>query len=75
MRRDARRRAYSRRRKRSMKETSKEVHAHAGKSDEAAGKLAQAYQAIDKAAKRGVIHKNTAARKKSRLARALAQRQ
>ena len=29
--------------------------------------MAQAYQAIDKAAKRGVIKKNTAARKKSRL--------
>lgn len=30
-------------------------------------KLATAYQAIDKAAKRGVIKKNTAARRKSRL--------
>lgn len=29
--------------------------------------LAKAFQAIDKAAKRGVIKKNTAARKKSRL--------
>jgi small subunit ribosomal protein S20 len=37
----------------------------------AAEKLAAAYQAIDKAAKRNVISKNTAARKKSRLARAL----
>ncbi|MGB4076828.1 MAG: 30S ribosomal protein S20 [Minisyncoccia bacterium] len=34
--------------------------------------LSKAYQAIDKAAKRGIIKKNTAARKKSRLARALA---
>lgn len=33
--------------------------------------LAKAYQAIDKAAKRGVIKKNTAARKKARLAKAL----
>jgi small subunit ribosomal protein S20 len=33
--------------------------------------LAAAYKAIDKAAKRNVISKNTAARKKSRLARAL----
>ena len=31
--------------------------------------LASAYAAIDKSAKRGVIKKNTAARKKSRLAR------
>lgn len=37
----------------------------------AADKLAAAYQAVDKAAKRGVITKNTAARKKSKLARAL----
>ena len=33
--------------------------------------LPTAYKAIDKAMKRGVISKNTAARKKSRLARAL----
>ena len=33
--------------------------------------LAAAYQAIDKAAKRGVIKKNTANRKKSRLAAAI----
>lgn len=34
--------------------------------------LAKAYQAIDKAAKKGVIKKNTADRKKSRLAKAVA---
>lgn len=34
--------------------------------------LAKAYQAIDKAAKRGIIKKNTASRKKSRLAKAIA---
>lgn len=34
--------------------------------------LAKAYQAIDKAAKRGIIKKNTADRKKSRLAKAVA---
>lgn len=33
--------------------------------------LRNAYQAIDKAMKRGVIKKNTAARKKSRLAQRL----
>ena len=32
------------------------------------GLLVQAYQAIDKAAKRNIVHKNNAARKKSRLA-------
>lgn len=39
----------------------------AGQKEEAKKLMAQAYQAIDKAAKRGVIKKNTAARKKSRL--------
>ncbi len=41
-------------------ETTKEV---------AAGKLTAAQSAIDKAAKKGVIHKRTAARKISRLSR------
>ena len=40
-----------------------------GKKDEALKILPQAFAAVDKAAKRGVIKKNTAARKKSRLAR------
>ena len=39
----------------------------AGKKEEAEKSLSGAYKAIDKAAKRGVIKKNTAARKKSRL--------
>jgi small subunit ribosomal protein S20 len=38
-----------------------------GKKDEAVKALALAYKAIDKAAKRGIIKKNTASRKKSRL--------
>jgi small subunit ribosomal protein S20 len=37
------------------------------KAGEAKTALSKAYQAIDKAVKRGVIKKNTAARKKSRL--------
>lgn len=40
-----------------------------GKKDEAKKAVAKAQTAIDKAAKRGVIQKNTAARKKSRLSR------
>ena len=43
----------------------------AGKKDEAKKLLSVAYQAIDKAAKRGVIKKNNADRKKSRLMKAL----
>jgi small subunit ribosomal protein S20 len=38
-----------------------------GKHAEAEKALATVYKAIDKASKRGVIKKNTAARKKSRL--------
>lgn len=37
----------------------------------AATSLSAAYKAIDKAAKRGIIKKNTASRKKSRLAKAV----
>lgn len=43
-----------------------------GEAKMTAAALAKAYQAIDKAAKRGVIKKNTAARKKSRLTKVLA---
>ncbi len=38
---------------------------------EAQGILSKVYKAIDKAAKKGVIKKNTAARKKSRLNKAM----
>jgi len=37
--------------------------------DEKVTALSKVYSIIDRAAKRGVIHKNTAARKKSRLAK------
>jgi small subunit ribosomal protein S20 len=44
----------------------------AGSKDEATKSLSAAFQALDKAAKRGVIKKNTASRRKSRLAKAVA---
>ncbi|MGC9504090.1 30S ribosomal protein S20 [Baaleninema sp.] len=37
--------------------------------------MAKAYSKIDKAVKRGVLHRNTGARKKARLARALKRQQ
>ncbi len=40
----------------------------AGNKDDAGTKLCRALIAIDKAVTKGVLHKNTAARKKSRLA-------
>lgn len=43
--------------------------AEAGSAEEAAEAQRRAQQAIDVAARKGVIHKRTAARKKSRLAR------
>lgn len=56
-----------------MKAAVKEVRelVHAGNIDEAGKKLSTAYKAIDKAAKRGLIKDNTAARKKSRLTKLL----
>lgn len=43
-----------------------------GKKTEAMEMMKKAMSTLDKAAKKHVIHKNTASRKKSRLARALA---
>ncbi|MBA3789182.1 30S ribosomal protein S20 [Patescibacteria group bacterium] len=65
---------FNLRRKRALMTTTKEVKKQitAGQKKEAGQSLAAAYQAIDKAAKRGIIKKNTASRKKSRLAKALA---
>lgn len=56
-------------RRKDMKEAVKEIKVFTRdkKGAEAKAALSEAYKAIDKAAKRGVIKKNTAARKKSRL--------
>lgn len=61
-----RKRVFNVRRKRALTSTVKDV-----KKEMSAESLSKAYQAIDKAAKRGIIKKNTAARKKSRLAAAM----
>ena len=59
--------------KRSMKDSIKTIDKLVldKKKDEAQKELPVAYKAIDKATKRGVIKKNTASRKKSRLAKAI----
>jgi small subunit ribosomal protein S20 len=69
MRSSARKRVFNLRRTRNMKDVVKEIKdaVSAGKANEVKAKLSEAYKAIDKAAKRGVIKKNTASRKKSRL--------
>ena len=65
-----RKKAFNDRRKKVMKEIIKKIEKSA-KTDkkEAEKMLSSAYQAIDKAAKKGVIKKNNAARKKARLTR------
>jgi small subunit ribosomal protein S20 len=68
-----RKRVFNLRGQRAMKEGIKAVQkmAGSGMTKEAAKALAAAYQAIDKAAKKGLLKKNTAARQKSRLSRLL----
>jgi small subunit ribosomal protein S20 len=63
-----RKRVFNLARKSALKTSLKELHAVAGSDKEL---LSKAYQAIDKAVKRGVLKKNTAARKKSRLVAAM----
>ena len=67
---DAERRAHNFSIKSSVKTaTRKVVEAVKSSTEEAKDLLANASSTIDKAAAKGVIHKNAAARKKSRLAR------
>lgn len=70
----ARKRVFNLRRSKAMKDGIKVARQTIalGKADEAKALLSKAYQAIDKAAKRGVIKKGSAARKKSRLAASMA---
>ena len=65
---------YNVRRKRVLTSTTKDVRKliTAGSKTEANTSLSAAFKALDKAAKTGVIKKNTASRKKSRLAKAVA---
>jgi len=62
-------RSVNQNRKDNLKEALKEIgkFLKEGKKEEAEKALSKAYKAIDKASKRGIIKKNTASRKKSRL--------
>lgn len=64
-----RRRIENDRRRRAMRKIIKDIKLliSGGKAKEAMEKLPEAYKAIDKASKKGVIKQNTASRKKSRL--------
>lgn len=66
-----RKRVLNDKRRKAIKETTKVAKAGAGDKKASAENLAKAYQAIDKAAKRGILKKNTANRRKARLARSL----
>lgn len=63
-----RKKAYNDARKKTMRDSIKAART-APKGDAQA--LAAAYQAIDKALKRGIIKKNTAARRKAKVAKLL----
>ena len=66
-------RLFNLRRMKKMKELIKESKKliKDNKKDEALKVLPETYKAIDKAAKRGIIKKNTANRRKSRLTKAI----
>lgn len=58
--------------KRDLKQLLKVTLSHLEKKEQAAAaKVKEAYQALDKAAKKGILKKNTASRKKSRLMKKL----
>ncbi len=67
----ARKKLVNDRRTRTMKDEVKKIEkaVKAGMKDEALKMMSVTFAAIDKAAKRGVIKKNTASRKKARMAR------
>lgn len=69
----AKKRIFNLRRKDALRDTTKSLMKAIAAKDVAGAEklLPTAYQAIDKAMKRGVIKGNTAARKKARLAAAL----
>ena len=70
LRQSIKRKAVNDRRAKAMKDAIKKVERTVKeKKADAVKLLPSAFAAIDKAAKRGVIKKNTASRKKSRLAR------
>ena len=73
MRASERKHVFNVRRKKALHDSTKSISKALSKGDAAAAEklLPAAYQAIDKAAKRGVIKPNTAARKKASLVRAL----
>jgi small subunit ribosomal protein S20 len=73
MRQNAKRRARNRRRKVQVKQATRQFEAacQANNPDLAAQQLRLLYKKLDQIAAKGALHKNTAARRKSRLAKRL----
>lgn len=73
LRQNRKKRLFNLRRSKTMKSSVKQIKEliEDKKGQEALKILPEVYKAIDKAAKRGLIKKNTASRKKSRLAKAI----
>ncbi len=69
-----RKKVYNDLRKNAAKSAVKDIRREITKKDKVAAEklLAQAFKALDKAAKRGVLKKGNASRRKSRLAKAVA---
>lgn len=69
---NAKRRERNKAERSALKTATKKVHAAIAEGDveAAASRVAEASRAYDKAASKGVLHKRTAARHKSRLAKA-----
>lgn len=67
------RRLRNRRRKTALKQSIRKFDetVSAGQKDQAAAQLKDVYKKLDRIADQGTIHKNAAARKKSRLAKRL----
>ncbi len=76
LRQNIKRRAENKARKRSLKTLIKDARAAAAQSDRGKKEaiLPSIYKALDKAAKSGLIKKNSAGRKKSRLTKLLAKK-
>jgi len=74
LRQSKRRKVMNARRAKALRTATKDVRVAAVAGAVAADTLSAAYKAIDKAAKRGIIKKNTAAHKKSRLAKLAAKK-
>ena len=71
LRQELKRRAYNAKKKQAIKDLKKQIVSlvKEGKTKEAKNLLPKYYKAVDKALKIGIIKKNTAARKKSRISK------